>query len=177
MRAAAGIMAAASAAAFPRKRRGGAIRPGSVGGPVRRNRAFFFAGFDQHLFRMTSIVRFLDGSSRVVPQHGQLPLYPGDYEESDKGLVFAAADRLTNLAGQHPAQMLGNAGFFKFDYTLDPHNSLSFRLNTSRYWGLNNVFLDPASPLTTFAMSDNGQEQVATETASLSLTRWTSNSG
>jgi hypothetical protein len=142
----------------------------TVGGPVRRNRAFFFAGFDQHLFRMTSIVRFLDGSSRVVPQQGQLPLYPGDYEESDKGLVFAAADRLTNLAGQHPAQMLGNAGFFKFDYTLDPHNSLSFRLNTSRYWGLNNVFLDPASPLTTFAMSDNGQEQVATETASLSLT-------
>src|SRR5208337_5395709 len=44
------------------------------------------------------------------------------------------------------------------------------RLSTSRYWGLNNVFLDPGSPLTTFAMSDNGQEQVATESASVSLT-------
>ncbi len=142
----------------------------TMGGPIRRNRAFFFAGFDQHIFRMDSVMRFLNGSSRVVPQPGQPPLYPGDYEESDKGLVFAAADRLSALAGNRPAQMLGNAGFFKFDVALSPHNDLSARVNTSRYWGMNNVFLDPGSPLTTFAESDNGQEQVATETGSLSLT-------
>jgi TonB-dependent receptor-like protein len=66
--------------------------------------------------------------------------------------------------------MLGNAGFFKLDVALTPHEALAARVNTSRYWGQNNVFLDPASPLTTFATSDNGQEQVATETGSLSLT-------
>jgi hypothetical protein len=142
----------------------------TVGGPIKRNKAFFFGGFDQHIFHVPSIVRFLDGSSKVVPQQGQGPLYDGDYEESDKGLVFAAADRLNSLAGQYPSQMLGNAGFFKFDLALTPHHSLSARVNTSQYWGTNNVFLDPGSPLTTFAMSSNGEEKVGTETASVSLT-------
>lgn len=142
----------------------------TLGGPIRHNKAFFFGGFDQHIFHVPSIVRFLDGSSRVVPQPGQGPLYPGDYEASDMGLVFAAADRLSTLAGQFPSKMLGNAGFFKLDVALSPHQALSARVNTSRYRGENNVFLDPASPLTTFGMSDNGQEQVATETGSLSLT-------
>lgn len=142
----------------------------TLGGPLRRNRVFFFAGIDQHIFHETSVVRFLNGSSQVVPQPGDPPLYPGDYEESDKGIVFAAAGRLNALAGNHPAQMLGNAGFLKLDTALSSRHSLSARLSTSRYWGMNNVFLDPGSPLTTFAMSDNGQEQVATESGSLSLT-------
>jgi outer membrane receptor protein involved in Fe transport len=43
-------------------------------------------------------------------------------------------------------------------------------LNTSRYWGSNNVFIDPASPVTTYGIADNGEENVDTETASLALT-------
>jgi hypothetical protein len=142
----------------------------TLGGPIQRNRTFFFAGFDQHIFRVPIVVGFLDGSSHLVPQAGQEPLHDGDYEASDMGLVFATANQLSNLAGSYPAQMLGNAGFFKLDVALTPHEALAARINTSRYWGQNNVFLDPASPLTTFATSDNGQEQVATETGSLSLT-------
>jgi hypothetical protein len=142
----------------------------TLGGPIQRNRVFFFGGFDQHIFRVPIVVRFLDGSSRVIPQAGQEPLHDGDYEASDMGKVFAAANQLSTMAGSYPAQMLGNAGFFKLDVALTPHEALAARINTSRYWGKNNVFLDPASPLTTFATSDNGQEQVATETASLSLT-------
>jgi hypothetical protein len=142
----------------------------TLGGPIKRNRIFFFGGLDQHIFHDTSVVRFLNGGSQVVPQPGDPPLYPGDYEPSDQGIVFAAAAKLDELAGNHPAQMLGNAGFLKLDAELSPHQTFSARLSTSRYWGLNNVFLDPGSPLTTFAMSDNGQEQVATESGSLSLT-------
>ena len=142
----------------------------TLGGPIHRNRAFFFAGFDQHIFHVPTIVRFLDGNSVVVPQAGQEPLHDGDYEASDMNRVFAAANQLSQKAGQFPSQMLGNAGFLKLDTALTPHESLSARISTSRYWGTNNVFLDPASPLTTFAMSDNGQEQVATESASLALT-------
>src|SRR5208283_1502429 len=50
-----------------------------------------------------------------------------------------------------------------------PHQHLSARLNTSRYYGTNNVFFDPASPITNNAMSGDGEEDVKTENASLSL--------
>ena len=142
----------------------------TLGGPIQHNRTFFFGGFDQHIFHVPTVVRFLNGSSAVVPQSGTGPLSPGDYEASDMALVFAAANQLTAQAGQYPSRMLGNAGFFKLDVALTPHESLTARISTSRYWGQNNVFLDPASPLTTYGISDNGEEQVATETASLALT-------
>ena len=142
----------------------------TLGGPIQRNRTFFFAGFDQHIFRVPVVVRFLDGSSQVVPQAGVGPAQPDDYEFSDMGLVFDAANQLSKMAGQYPAKMTGNAGFLKLDTALNSHEALSARLSTSRYSGQNNVFLDPASPLTTFATSDNGEERVATETGSLALT-------
>jgi len=43
-------------------------------------------------------------------------------------------------------------------------------VSTTRYWGANNVYLDPASPVTYDSISNNGEERVSTETASLSLT-------
>ncbi len=142
----------------------------TLGGPIRRNRAFFFAGFDQHIFHIPSVVRFLNGGSVIVPQAGAGPATPGDYESSDQALVFATAAQLSKQAGTFPSSMLGNAGFFKLDFVLNQHNNLSMRLNTSRYYGHNNVFLDPASPLTSFGISDNGEEDVSTETGALALT-------
>jgi hypothetical protein len=142
----------------------------TVGGPIRRNRLFFFAGYDQHAFHIPAVVRFLNGSSVLTPQPGAGPVTPGDYEPSDQALVFATAGQLSNLTGNYPAKLLGNAGFFKVDFSITPRNQLSARLSTSRYYGANNVFFDPASPLTTYAISDNGEESVATESASLSLT-------
>ncbi|HEY1270870.1 MAG TPA: TonB-dependent receptor, partial [Terriglobales bacterium] len=142
----------------------------TLGGPVVRNRAFFFAGFDQHIFNVPTVVRFLDGSSVVVPKKGLEPLHHGDYEDTDKDLVFAAAGRLSTMAGTFGSRLLGNSGFLKFDLSITPRHYLSARLSTSRYWGKNNVFFDPASPITTFALSENGEEDVATESASASLT-------
>ncbi len=142
----------------------------TLGGPVRRNRAFFFAGFDQHSFHIPAVMRFVDGSSVVVPKLGAGPETPGDYEATDQALVFATAAQLSKQAGTYPASMLGNAGFFKLDLVLTEHNNLSMRLNTSRYYGHNNVFLDPASPLTSFGISDNGEEDVSTESAAATLT-------
>jgi hypothetical protein len=143
---------------------------GTFGGPIKRNRAFFYAGYDQHAFHVPTVVRFLDGSSVLVPQKGAEPLHNGDYEDSDKEKVFAAAAQLSTMAGNFPARMLGNTGFFKLDFALSPRNQLSARVNTSRYYGANNVFLDPSSPLTSFAASDNGEEQVSTQSGSLALT-------
>ena len=51
-----------------------------------------------------------------------------------------------------------------------PRNQLAVRYNSSRYWGSNNVFLDPASPVTYDSISDNGtEEMVSTDTGSVSL--------
>lgn len=142
----------------------------TFGGPIRRNRAFFFGGFDQHIFREPTVVRFIDGSSVVKPQPATGPTTAGDYDPSDQTLVFAAAAQLSRQAGNYPSELLGNAGFAKLDIAISSRNQLALRLNTSRYSGSNNVFLDPSSPVTTYGISDNGTEHVATETLGASLT-------
>ncbi len=143
---------------------------GTIGGPLKRNRIFFFGGFDQHIFRSPNVVQFLDGTSSVVPQAAVGPATLADYEATDQALVFAAANQLTSLAGQYPAAQIGNSAFGKLDINLSPRHQVALRVNTTRYWGSNNVFLDPASPVTYDAINDNGQELVSTETANLSLT-------
>jgi hypothetical protein len=120
-------------------------------------------------------VQFVNGSSVVMPVPGVGPATPGDYEPSDQSLVFATAAKLTQQGGQFPSQLLGNAGFLKFDFKISDNNDLAIRLNASRYWGANNVFIDPASPITTYGISDNGVENVDTEAASISLTTAFSN--
>src|SRR5437868_2360192 len=119
----------------------------TLGGPIKRNKIFFFAGFDQHIFHVPNLVRFVDGSSVITPKRGAGPETPGDYEDTDQALVFATAAQLSRQAGTFPASMIGNAGFAKLDFALGQHNHLSARVNTSRYYGKNNVFLDTASPL------------------------------
>lgn len=141
----------------------------TVGGPLKRNKIFFFTGFDQHIFHVPSIVQFLNGSSQVIPQAGTGPFTPGDYEANDEALVRAAAAQLTGLAGEYPAAQIGNSSYAKLDFNLSARHQLTLRMNTSRYWGSNNVFLDPASPVSYDSISNNGQETVATETGSLSL--------
>ncbi|HEV3306280.1 MAG TPA: carboxypeptidase regulatory-like domain-containing protein [Candidatus Sulfotelmatobacter sp.] len=143
---------------------------GTIGGPVKKNKIFFFAGFDQHYFHVPDVVEFLDGSMQVTPQAGTGPYTPGDYEASDQALVFAAAAKLTSYAGSFPAAQIGNAAYAKLDINLTARNQLAIRFNSSRYWGSNNVFLDPASPVTYDSISDNGEETVSTETGSVSLT-------
>ena len=142
----------------------------TFGGPLRKDRAFFFLGFDQHIFHEPTVVRFINGASTVVPQPAPGPASPGDYEASDQTLVFDAAARLSKEAGLYPSELLGNAVFAKLDVTLSPRHLLSVRLNSSRYSGENNVFLDPSSPVTTYGISDNGVEHVSTETLTASLT-------
>src|ERR1700678_3281196 len=148
-----------------RQQQGGA----TLGGPIKKNKIFFFGGFDQHFLHVPNVVEFLAGSMQVVPQAGSGPFTPGDYEASDQALVFAAAAQLTSLAGAFPAAQIGNACYAKVDINLTSRNQLALRYNASRYWGANNVFLDPASPVTYDSISDNGEETVSTDTGSVVL--------
>ncbi|MBZ5646071.1 MAG: TonB-dependent receptor [Acidobacteriia bacterium] len=135
----------------------------TVGGPIRKNGVFFYAGFDQHIYHVPTVVYFWNGKATVTPT-------PDDYEASDRDLVFATAGQLSQMGGPWAAAMVGNTGFMKVDWALSPRNYLVARLSTSRYWGQNNVFLDGSSPITHYATSENGEERVSTESASLSLT-------
>jgi hypothetical protein len=142
---------------------------GTIGGPLKRNKVFFFGGFDQHIFHVPNIVEFLDGSSQLVPQPAA-GANTGDYEATDQALVFASAAQLTALTGEYPAAQIGNSSYGKLDMNLTSCHQLGLRVSTTRYWGSNNVFLDPASPVSYDAINNNGQERVFTETANLSLT-------
>jgi hypothetical protein len=142
----------------------------TLGGPLKKNKIFFFGGFDQHYFHVPDVVEFLNNSMVVQPQPGIGPYSPGDYDATDQALVFAAAEHLNSYAGSYPAAQIGNAAYTKLDLNLAPRHQLALRFNSSRYWGSNNVFLDPASPVTYDSISDNGEESVATETGAASLT-------
>jgi len=150
----------------------------TVGGPIKRDRVYYFAGFDQHIYHIPNVVEFANGSTTLtlVPH---VPGGVGDYEPSDQALVFDTADQLEKLAGSYRASLLGNAGFGKLDINLSPQQQLTLRVNTSRYYGDNNVFFDPASPVTNNALSNNGTEDVKTESIGANLLsslspRWSS---
>ncbi len=142
---------------------------GTLGGPIRKDRIFFYAGFDENLLTVPSIMQFANGASQVVPQ-------PADYDYTDQPLVQAAAQSLNAMAGPYPTTMRGSAAFGKMDFTLSPKQMAFVRLNTSRYTGTNNVFFDPSSPLTTYAENENGSETVRTESLAAALvSAWTNN--
>ena len=50
---------------------------GTIGGPIRKDRIFFYAGFDQDLLTVPSVVQFANGTSSIVPQ-------PADYDYKDQ---------------------------------------------------------------------------------------------
>ena len=135
----------------------------TLGGRLKRNRVFYYAGFDQHVFHVPVVVQFNDGSTVVTPT-------PDDYEFNDQAQVFAAAAELSTLAGEYRSALLGNSGFGKLDVSLSPRHFLTLRVTTSRYYGQNNVFFDPTSPVTHFAVSENGEEEVSTVSVVGSLT-------
>lgn len=134
----------------------------SVGGPIKPGKLFYFAGFDQHIFHVPTIVQFQGGSQAVVAT-------PKDYEASDQTLVNAAAAQLSALGGQFRSTLNGNAAFAKLDAYLSPRHKLTTRLSVSRYSGANNVFFDATSPITNFAISGNGAEDVRTVTFTTNL--------
>ena len=114
----------------------------TLGVPSTTTASLFFGGLDQHIFTCACGNSFCERKLDCCPAADQEPLHDGDYESSDQAVVFAAAARLSTLAGEFPSRMVGNAGFFKLDFALTPHEALSTRISTSRHYGLNNVFLD-----------------------------------
>ena len=167
----------------------------TFGGPIQRSKTFLFASYDQHIFNVPAVVEFMNGSTTVVPQQGTYPsildyevcdpaiggsacdqaIVPGCPPPSEGGppcvapTVLPAATQLSQNGGTKRAQLLGETGSIRLDHVLTPHQFLTMRLSTARSTGTNNVTFDSGSPITNDALSANGEEDVTTETASLSL--------
>jgi len=167
----------------------------TIGGPIQRSKTFLFASYDQHIFNVPAVVEFLNGSTTVAAQPGTYPsildyevcnpaiggsacdeaIVPGCPPPSEGGppcvapAALAAAQQLSQNGGTKREQLLGETGSVKLDRVLTPHQFLSMRVSTARSYGTNNVTFDSGSPITNDALSANGEENVATETASLSL--------
>ncbi|MGC2109450.1 MAG: carboxypeptidase regulatory-like domain-containing protein [Candidatus Korobacteraceae bacterium] len=142
---------------------------GTLGGPIQKDRIFFYAGFDQHLLIVPSMMQFANGATSIVPT-------PADYDYTDQALVTKAAQGLNQMGGAYPTTMQGNAGFGKVDFKLSSKQLAFVRLSTSRFSGTNNVYFDPSSPITGYAESANGAEDVKTESVAASLiSAWTNN--
>ncbi len=167
----------------------------TLGGPIQRSKTFLFAGYDQHIFNVPAVIEFDNGQTSVTPLPGLYPT-PGDYEvcnpaiggsACDEAIVAGcpppslgappcvpanlspAATQLSTMGGMFHGKLLGQTGFVKLDRVLSPHQYLTARLSASRSYGENNVFFDPGTPISFDSISANGQEDVSTESGSLSL--------
>ena len=65
--------------------------------------------------------------------------------------------------------MLGNSGFVKLDFSLTPKHFLTARAEHVAVLRDEQRLFDPSSPITNYAISSNGEEDVKTESASLAL--------
>jgi hypothetical protein len=144
----------------------------AIGGPVKKDKLFYYIGFDQHIFHVPTVVQFPNNSQTVIPT-------VKDYESTDEVLVRAKAAELSDLSGQFQTVLDGSAGSAKLDWQISPRHKFTTRVSTSRYYGANNVFFDPSSPITNFGISGNGEENVLTTTVTNNLTstigdRWSS---
>jgi hypothetical protein len=125
----------------------------------------FLVGFDQHVFHVPTVVEFDDGNDHCAPT-GCGPGNARKRPETTKPAIrhWCSRRRLDSQVRQVNIlrDSWGIAGFVKLNLNLTPKSYLSLRLNTSRYWGSNNVYIDSASPVTTNSIADNGEENVDT---------------
>src|ERR1700722_18074797 len=84
---------------------------GTIGGPIKRNKIFFFAGYDQHIFHNANVVEFLNGTAQLMPLAGTGPYTPGDFDSTDQQLVCGSAQQLNSLAGEYPAAQIGFSSY------------------------------------------------------------------
>ena len=64
---------------------------GTIGGPIQRNKTFFLANYDQHIFHVPAVVEFENGATTVVPQLGTYPTIL-DYENCNPAMGGPACD-------------------------------------------------------------------------------------
>ena len=76
---------------------------GTLGGPIRKDRIFFYVGFDENLLTVPSIMQFANGASRSF-------LSPPTTTTPTSSWSWPQRSSLNAMAGPYPTTMQGNAG-------------------------------------------------------------------
>ena len=129
---------------------------GSIGGPIRHDRLFFFGNYDQQIFRVPTNVRLTS-----IP--------PADAANPDPA-IQSAIRFLRGLEGDFKAELLANVFLVKADWIANQRHTLSARYNYQHLGGSNNVFFNLVNPVTRFAIDNNATGTVRTDSAAVSLT-------
>jgi len=97
---------------------------GSVGGPIKRDKAHYFVSAEQQYFDTPFTVRFNRDVSGVPPL---TQLF---------GQPISGVTNMSDLEGTYPREVNLTAVLAKVDYQLNPSNSLTIRYNYSRFQGV-----------------------------------------
>jgi hypothetical protein len=119
---------------------------GSLGGPLWRDRAFFFVGAEQNFLRIPYFVQF---------------------SQPPAGLTVPAA--LLNLQGEHESSNNPTAVFARTDFILSQHNTLNAQYTFSRLQGDNFGALVDGTTLTSDVASTNYEAANVSHGAKLGL--------
>jgi hypothetical protein len=129
---------------------------GAVGGPIRKDKLFFFANYDQQIFRVPTNVRLLG--------------IPAADANSTDPAIQNAVKFLRGLEGDFKSELLANVLLVKTDWIINPQNTLSTRYNFQNLGGKNNVFFNLTNPVTRFSIDNNATGEVRTDSLVSALT-------
>ena len=129
---------------------------GAVGGPIRRDKLFFFGNYDQQVFRVPTNVRLLG-----IPA--------SDLNNPDPAIQNAIRF-LRGLEGDFKSELLANVFLVKTDWIMNSRHTFSGRYNFQHLGGSNNVFFNLTNPITPFAIDTNSTGEVRTDSAVASVT-------
>ena len=121
---------------------------GSIGGPIKKDKLFFFGAYEQQIFNAPRQIVF--GIPSNFP--GSITLTPGQQEVLDFYRSEQTSYELTNDAF---------AGLGRVDWNINNENRLNVRFSASKNEALNAVSRGETSldPTTTQALSTNGTEE------------------
>jgi hypothetical protein len=140
---------------------------GSVGGPIRKNKLFYFVNYDAQ-FRNFPIV-ILDGGATTAgkPTNPSSPTYAADLAAYNAGVNWLLQHTPGGAFGNtNPRNGNQHSGLVKTDWLVNDKNTVSVTYNKTYWYGVRNI----QSPIFQTTNGSNGSDDVRIDTINARLT-------